>query len=260
MADWGSGSYELTAAQLEPVSRAVVDAVEPVVGQKLLDVACGTGNAALEAASRGAEVTGADGATRLLRVARERAARAGLSGDWVECSFAELPFPDRSFEIVTSVFGVVFAADPVEIAGEVARVLDPSGRIAFTTWIEDGLMGEISKLMEAAVTGTAPENQVGESEPFDWGDESALRMLFAEHGLAIQCEERAVSFTADSPAAMSDEWAGHHPVWLATKGAVGEERYAELRDEIRDACERFNEDPAGMKLTSRYLLAMGSPV
>ena len=108
MSNWDKGSYEFTAAQIEPVAPVVANAVEPVAGQPTLDLACGTGNVSLELARRGASVTGFDGAPRLLKVAGERAAAEGFEATWVQGDLAELPFADDSFEIVTSVFGVIF--------------------------------------------------------------------------------------------------------------------------------------------------------
>src|SRR3954447_14913397 len=102
MSDWGAGRYELTAEQLAPVSTEVVDAVEPVAGLKTLDLACGTGNAALIAAERTAEVTGFDAATRLLEVAAGRAQESGLDITWVEGDMHDLPFPDDTFDRITS--------------------------------------------------------------------------------------------------------------------------------------------------------------
>jgi SAM-dependent methyltransferase len=259
MTDWGIGSYELTAAQIEPVATIAIDAVEPVAGKTLLDLACGTGNASLEAASRGAEVTGIDPAVRLLDVARSRAGDSGLEVEWIEGDFHTLPFRDNSLNIVTSVFGVIFGANQDDIAAEIARVLAPSGRLAITTWIDGGTMSEVGSLIRAAVEEKVqlpPEDRAR----FDWGDEDNLKLLFANHGLSIQTETRQISFHADSPQQMSDEWADNHPVWLATKKAVGDERYDRLRGDILGTLEAGNEDSAAMKLTSDYLVVTGSPV
>jgi SAM-dependent methyltransferase len=257
--DWGKGSYELTAAQLEPVAGVVIDAVEPVAGRSLLDLACGTGNASLEAASRGAAVTGLDPAARLLDVARGRAADSGVEVEWVEGDFHSLPFEDDSFDVVTSVFGVIFGANEDDIAAEISRVLEPSGRLALTTWIDTGTMSKVGALIHDAVeqeTDLPPADR----PRFEWGEDGDLRFLFANHGLSVQTEARQLSFHADSPQQMSDEWADSHPVWLATRELVGDDRYARLRAEIVEMLEAGNEDPTAMKLTSDYLVVTGSPV
>lgn len=259
MTDWGNGSYELTAAQLEPIAAVAIDAVEPVAGKTVLDLACGTGNASIEASSRGAQVTGMDPAARLLDVARSRADESGVLVEWLEGDFHTLPFEDNSFDIVISVFGVIFGANEDDIAAEIARVLAPSGRLAITTWIDGGPMSEVGSLIRAAVeerVSLPPEDRTR----FDWGDEDNLKLLFANHGLSIQTEPRQIAFHADSPRQMSEEWADKHPVWLATREAVGKERYDRLRAEILTTLEAGNEDPAAMKLTSDYLVVTGSPV
>jgi SAM-dependent methyltransferase len=259
MEDWSTGSYELTAAQLEPVASVVIDAVEPVADRTVLDLACGTGNASLEAASRGALVTGIDPAARLLEVARGRADEAGLEVDWVDGDFHSLPFADDSFKVVASVFGVIFGANEDDIASEIARVLDPSGRLALSTWVDTGTMSKVGALIHAAVEEQT-ELPPADRPRFEWGEEDDLRFLFANHGLSVQTETRQISFQADSPQQMSDEWADHHPVWLATRDAVGDERYAQLRDDIVETLEAGNEDPSAMKMTSDYLVVTGSPV
>ncbi len=259
MSDWGIGSYELTAAQLEPVAAVAIDAVEPVAGKTLLDLACGTGNASLEAASRGARVTGMDPAARLLGVARSRAGETGVEVEWIEGDFHSLPFEDNSYNVLTSVFGVIFGANEDDIASEIARVLVPAGRMALTTWIDAGVMSEVGNLIRAAVEETV-SLPPGNRSRFDWGDEDNLKLLFANHGLSVQAETRQLSFHAVSPQEMSDEWADNHPMWLATREAVGDERYERLRSEIVKALESGNEDPGAMKLTSEYLVVTGSPV
>src|SRR5215216_371295 len=123
MVDWGAGNYELTAAQLTPVAEVVVARVGIAAGDAVLDVACGTGNAALLAAARGARVVGVDAAPRLLAVARERAAALGVEVELLEGDLAALPVGDGAADVVLSVFGVIFAADPASALREVARVL-----------------------------------------------------------------------------------------------------------------------------------------
>lgn len=265
MTDWGQGSYELTASQLAPIADRVIDAVEPVNGLRLLDVACGTGNAALVAARRGAAVVGLDAAPRLLAVADARARQEGLELDWIEADMAELPFPEGSFDVVTSVFGTIFG-EPDRVAGEIARVLSPSGRMAITSWTREGPMerfGELARRHVEAALGEAdggpPADDDGD-DPFDWGDPDRLRELFAEHGLSVHCEKHRITFSTASPEAQNDEWFDHHPMWLATKGLIGEEAYAGFRSESLALLHEVNEDASAMRFTSSWLMTTGSPV
>lgn len=260
MGDWGTGKYEVTAEQIAPVAVIVLDAVEPVQGLKLLDLACGTGNATLLAAERGAEVTGLDAAPRLLEVGGQRATDAGLDVTWTEGNMLDLPFEDDSFDVITSVFGVIFGDPAAAVAEEVGRVLNQHGRVAITGWTGDGLLPQVAALSKRAVSD-ALDLPPDEQKPFDWGDELALRELFSEHGIALQCEKQDITFRADSAVAARDEWADNHPIWLNVKEAIGEENFATLADEILAVLEEGNESADGtFSYTSSYLLAVGSPV
>jgi ubiquinone/menaquinone biosynthesis C-methylase UbiE len=136
--DWSVGHYETTAAQLWPAAEVVVDRAAPGPGERVVDVGCGTGNAALLAAARGARVTGVDPAQRLLEVARQRAANDGVDATFVEGTASALPLGDASAEIVMSVFGAIFTDDPVAAGAEMARVTIPRGRIFLTAWMPQG--------------------------------------------------------------------------------------------------------------------------
>lgn len=262
MSNWDKGSYEFTARQLEPVAPVVADAVEPVAGQPALDLACGTGNVSLELARRGANVTGFDGAPGLLKVAGERAEAEGFETTWVQGDLAELPFADDSFEIVTSVFGLIFSGSPQQSAGEIARVLRPQGRLAVTSWVEEGLFQHMQEMSKAAVAshfGQAPAD--GEDKPFAWGDELAIRELFSEHGIAVQVEQRDLVITEESAEVLNDRWFNEHPIWLTMQELIGDENYEKLREESLPVVEAANQaDDGSFVYTLRYLLSEGSPV
>ena len=149
MVDWGKGRCEQTAAELEPVAEAVVAMATPTAGDRVLDVACGTGNAALLAAARGAEVVGVDSSERLVAVARQRAGEAGLLGEFLVGDALALPVADALFDIVLSVFGVIFAADLAQAVREVARALRSDGRAYITAPILEraGLLHSVRKQM-----------------------------------------------------------------------------------------------------------------
>ncbi len=262
MSNWDKGSYEVTAEQLAPVAPVAADGVEPVSGHAALDLACGTGNEALELARRGAEVTGFDGAPRLLEVAAERAAAENLTVEWVRGDLTELPFEDDSFRIVTSVFGLIFTSSPQDSAQEIRRVIEPEGRVAFTTWYEEGLFQHMQEMARAAVAtqfGQAPPE--GEDAPFKWGDEVAVRELFSEAGIILQVGTGELVIEEESPVVMNDRWFDLHPIWLTMKEVIGEESYGELRRESLPVVEAANEaDDGSFRYTLRYLLFEGSPV
>lgn len=262
MSNWDKGSYEMTAAQLAPVAPVTADAVDPVARRPALDIACGTGNVALELARRGAQVTGLDSAPRLLKVAAERARSEGLEAEWVESDMTALPFPDDSFKIVTSVFGVIFSNAPADTAAEIGRVLDHQGRLAFTTWVEEGLFREMQEMSKAAVAssfGTAPPE--GEDEPFQWGEADAVRELFAESGLMLQFDQHELVIEEESAVTLNDRWFDQHPIWLTMREVIGEESYEALRRQTLPVVEAANQaEGGGFRHTMRYLLFEGSPV
>jgi len=150
MIDWSAGTYELTAAQLAPAAERAVAAARITPGERVLDVACGTGNAAILAAFGGAQVTAVDQAGRLLEVAAGRARAAGVEIDWRAGDAVALPFDDDAFDAVLSVFGVIFApAEPA--AAELVRVTGPEGRIVLVTWTGEGVIAAASGVMRRAM-------------------------------------------------------------------------------------------------------------
>ena len=149
--DWGLGRYEHTAQQLRPAARVLVNHANVTRDERVVDVGCGTGNAALIAAGRGARVKGVDPAMRLLKVARGRAAARGLDVTFVHGEAASLPLADASADVVLSNFGVIFASDAVAAADELARVTAPGGRIVLTAWLPVGAIHEIGRAAMAAI-------------------------------------------------------------------------------------------------------------
>lgn len=151
--------------------------VEP--GQRVLDVACGTGVVSVTAARRGARVTGLDLTPELLQRARENASIAGVEIDWHEGDVENLPFGDGAFDVVLSEFGHMFAPRPDVALGEMLRVLKPGGTLAFSTWPPELFVGRIFKLTASYLPPPPP----GVAYPPEWGDPNAVRQRL---GAAVQ--------------------------------------------------------------------------
>src|SRR5712691_1693906 len=134
-----------------PVARAVVESAAIRPGERVLDLGCGTGNAALLAADHSGEVTGVDPASRLLEVARARAAGEGKEVTFLHGEATSLPAGDASVDVILSVFAVIFAPDPGAAAAEMSRVLVPGGRIVLSAWIPAGAMFELNSAAAQAV-------------------------------------------------------------------------------------------------------------
>jgi len=140
-------------------------------GQRVLDVACGTGVVAVTAARRGCQVTGLDLTPELLERARENAELAEVAIDWHEGDAEELPFGDAQFDVVLSQFGHIFAPRPQVAIAQMLRVLKPGGTIAFSTWPPELYQGSNAKLMQRYL----PPPPEGVSPPMEWGDPHLVR-------------------------------------------------------------------------------------
>ena len=244
--DWGVGRYERIAAQLEPAARALVARATPAPGERVVDVGCGTGNAALLAAARGASETGVDPAERLLEVARERAAADNVEATFVLGEAAAIPLEDGAADAVLSCFGVIFAPDPAAAAAELARVTAPRGRIVLTAWIPEGTIPAAVRLARQA---SAPPQDAG-GPPFAWHERDALAGLLSPHGFDVELSDESIAFTAASAAEYLDVEFANHPLWVA-----GRDRIAPVRDDILAVLEEGNEDPGAFRATSRYVIA-----
>jgi SAM-dependent methyltransferase len=252
--DWSLGKYEHTAAQLLPAALAVVDRAAPEEGERVVDVGCGTGNAALLAAARGASATGVDPAPRLLEVAREQAAAQGLDATFVLGEAAELPLENGVADVVLSVFGVIFAPDAPDAAAEMVRVTAPAGRIVLSAWVPEGAISDAVRVAQEAVRRAvgAPAGP----PPFAWHDRAALAGLLAPHGFEVTVEEERLAFTAKSPPDYLDAESANHPLAVASRAVLERSGEGEaLRDRMLSIYEAANEDPDGFRVTSRYVVA-----
>jgi len=194
-ATWASGDYDRIAQGIRSVADHVVRAAGIRSGERVLDVACGTGNTAVMARARGAVVTGLDLTPELLEVARKRAAQEGYDDiTWKVGDAATLPFPDGSFDVVVSSCGLMFAPDQQQVADEVARVTRRGGRIAIQAWTREGGVGRMFK-----VTGAYVPPPAGVPSPFEWGDEDKVKALFGSSFRDYRFERYDCPEFADTP-------------------------------------------------------------
>lgn len=173
---WGSGPYQGISDHLAGAHDHLMRTVEPVEGERWLDVATGTGEIAIRAARGGANVTGLDLAPELIETAKARAGEAGVDVEWEVGDAEAMPFEDGAFDTVTSTFGVMFAPDHGAAADELARVVKPGGRLGLLTWHPERGVAEFFKVM-AAYQPPPPE---GVGSPFAWGDRGHLEELLGE--------------------------------------------------------------------------------
>jgi len=242
----GEGGLGAAAEAIGEVGELLVERAGVEPGMEVLDVGTGTGNAALPAGKEGARVTGLDRSPELLDVARERAADYMLEPDWVEGGTERLPFGDDAFDRVLSVFGHMFAPDREAVAAELLRVCRPGGALGLCAWTPEGLGGRM--------LGTIAKHTGNDASAADWGDEDRLRKLV---GGAIEVDRLSVTFTAESPEAWIDFVVESVEPFVVARGALDDERWGNLRDELVTMFREANSaDDGGCRLEQEYLLAV----
>jgi SAM-dependent methyltransferase len=252
---WTAGDYPDIATTIEDVAEGVVAAAGISAGDDVLDVATGSGNAALAAARAGARVTGLDLTPKLLEVARRRAAEAGVEIAFDEGDAQELPYEDGRFDRVTSVFGVMFAPDQARAASELLRVVKPGGTIAVAAWTPDGLNGQMLVTMGRHLPPPPP----GFQPPPLWGTEDRVRELFAD-AAEVRCERRRAERAVDAESIDAFvDWLENvlGPVILAKQALEPEGRWDAARRDLVELYERFNEADGGrLHAQPEYLLTV----
>ena len=249
---WASGDWPAFATIVQEVADSVVDAIGVGEGHDFLDVATGSGNAAIAAAQRGARVTGLDLVPELVDAARARAAEAGLEAEFVVGNAEELPFADDSFDRVSSIFGVIFAPRHQQAADELVRVARPGAQIAVTAWTPEGMNGQMFKTIGEHM----PPPPEGFEPPVLWGSEEHLRKLFSAAGLEVDCERRMADYAWDSV----EDWMAHcernlGPMVMAKAALEPQGKWDAARADLAALEERFNEAADGtMRASAEYLL------
>lgn len=247
--DWGDGTYELTGKALEPATRTALDALGAVRGLQLIDVGCGSGNVAMEAAKRGAKVTAVDPSARLVEVTRQRAAAADLQLVASVGTAAALPGDAATYDVAVSVMAVIFAPDADAAAAELVRVVRPGGRIVLTAWLPYGPLFEASMVLRRAMATHLPANPALKAPR--WGDPSFVRELFAPLGGRVESADQEITFAVASIPGWFEEQELHHPVWRAARRRFDDAGWATLRADSIEAMRAASASETA--LTSPYV-------
>lgn len=250
---WSSGDFTRIAAAYLAGAEAFVQRLAIAPGTTVLDVACGSGNLALPAARRGARVTGIDIAPNLVEAARHASKREGLAIDLHEGDAEALPYPDATFEIAISMFGVMFAPRPAPTLAELFRVTRPGGRIALANWTPRSFIGE---MLRAHVKRVPPP--AGLASPLAWGDrdEVTTRLQpYAERIKSVQLTPRMIELafphTSEGVVELFRETYG--PT-VRTFDALEPDDRAALTSELRALWRRFPRGADGVtRAHSEYL-------
>ncbi len=188
-ATWASGDFAVVAARIVYQAEQLCETADLQAGWRVLDVATGSGNAALAAARRGCEAVGIDYVPALLQRGRLRAEAEHLDVDFREGDAEQLPFSAASFDAVTSIYGVMFAPNHERAAAELLRVCRPGGRIALACWTPTGFIGETFRVFARYLPPTP-----GLKPPICWGDEEYQRDLFGDSAAAVKSYPRTAIF------------------------------------------------------------------
>ena len=248
-ATWASGDYHMIGTQILIVSELLIETLDLHSTERVLDVATGSGNAALAAARRGCEVVGIDYVPALLERARRRADAEGVTATFVDGDAEQLPFDDATFDVVSSVFGTMFAPDQERTASELIRVTRPGGRIGLASWTPEGFIGQLFK-----TNGKHVPPPAGLRSPVLWGTEQRLNELFGEAIADVRFERRQYVFRDRSPQAFVEYFRRFYGPILKAFEAVGADGAKALETDLVELIGRSNQATDGtMVVPSEYL-------
>jgi SAM-dependent methyltransferase len=235
-ATWSSGDYAVIGTTLSLTGELLCEAVDLRPGQRVLDVAAGNGNATLAAARRWGDVTSTDYVPALLERGRARAAADRLPVTFQEADAEQLPFADSSYDVVLSIFGVMFTPNQEQAAQELLRVCRPGGKIGLANWTPEGFIGQLFRTIGKHVPPPA-----GVKPPALWGTEQRLRELFGAGISELTIKRRIFVFRYHSAEHFLDVFRTYYGPTLKAFAALDGEGQANLARDILDLLERFNQ-------------------
>lgn len=254
---WASGDYpEMVTTFLLPLGPRLVEACGVESGQRVLDVAAGTGNASIPAAQTGANVTASDLTPELLAAGRARAEGLGVELEWVEADAENLPFDDGSFDVAFSSIGAMFAPHHQAVADELVRVCRPGGTVGMLNWTPEGMIGALFRTMGPF----APPPPPGAQPPPLWGSEDHLREVFGDRVEWTTLDRDVLEVTAFEQANDYGEHfkAYYGPTIVARRNAESNGQAEEFDRAVTAFCEEWNLGAADQaRFEQEYLLAVG---
>jgi SAM-dependent methyltransferase len=246
---WSLGDFARAGAEQVIVGELLARAIDIHPGQRVLDVAAGSGNAALAAARRGARVIATDFVPQLLETAARRAETEGLELETREADAQSLPFADGTFDVVLSTFGVIFVPDQSQAAAELLRVCRPGGRIGLTAWTPDSVMAAI----QAIAAQYAPPRP-GVRSPIEWGTEARVRELLGDGITELTAQVLSTDMCGVTPAARVAFNRTYVGPTKALFDRLGPDAQRALAAKLASCLDRFNRATDGTLVASANYL------
>lgn len=232
---WSSGDYAVVGTTLQIVGESLCEALDLRAGERVLDIAAGNGNATLAAARRWCDVVSTDYVPTLLERGRARASAEGLQVQFEQADAESLPYPDNSFDVAMSTFGVMFTPNQDKAAAEMARACKPGGRIGLANWTPDSFVGEIFKTLGKYLPPPA-----GMKSPALWGTEARLRELFGDRMSSIDIERKEFVFRYHSATHWLEVFRTFYGPMHKAFGALDAALQESLAADLIALAERFN--------------------
>ncbi len=232
---WSAGDYAVVGTTLQIVGEQLCEALDLRPGSAVLDVAAGNGNATLAAARRWCDVTSTDYVPALLERARARAAADGLTITFREADAEALPFPDASFDVVMSTFGVMFTPDQDKAASELLRVCKPGGKIGLANWTPERFIGQVFKTLGRHLPPPA-----GIKSPVLWGTKARLDEMFDAGAREIAADPRMFMFRYRSARHWLDVFRTFYGPMLKAFEALDAKAQTALTDDLLALVGEYN--------------------
>ena len=225
---WMAGDFGQIANVIQAGADEFIRSLGLKPGNRVLDVACGSGNLAIPAARTGARVTGVDIATNLLEQARARAEAEGLTIQFDEGDAESLPYDDAAFDVVITMFGAMFAPRPELVSSELVRVCEPGGLIAMANWTPAGHIGQMFK-----ITGKHVPPPPTMPSPIKWGDEETVRERLTNGITDLKLTSRMCAFKFPfSPPEVVEFFRMYYGPTQRAFGALDENAQSALRKDL----------------------------
>jgi SAM-dependent methyltransferase len=245
---WGAGTYERLSARFGPVHDQLVDLLRIGEGDRVLDLATGTGEVAVRAAARGARVTGIDITEPMLEKARRRAAEAGADITFDLGDIEYLPYEDGCFDVLVSNFGLIFAVDHANVAAELARVACPGARLGFTAWKPNPKLGELYRRFT--------EEPIEGREAYEWGREDHVVDMLGEE-FELEFEDGTLWLEAGSGEEIWQLFSESAPPVISLIKRLDAEGVERFHRAFVELYESYRTEEGGVRAPRRYLLVLG---